>query len=698
MTGVLRYAAIAAVIGLFSSLIGLFLAPWTDGIAFDYLYRLKGGRAAGQAAETAAPVSVIVIDEETYNRPPFAGTPRALWTPHIAAVLNALLDAPATVVGFDTVFATSATGLVRNYDREFLLALHRGASQGRVVIGELLADPQSISPARQFSFAVGLQRNIRPINIRRDPDGVVRAMPLFFDFKEGPRPGFALELAARHRGQQAKPLPDGSIAIGGQPVAGTAGGTLFLDPGVTVRPAPTYSFADIYGCTQAGRDDFFEENFAGRIVLFGSDLVAEDRIVASNRLILPDAPVPGLAGRCTEFADPAAPAAAVSGTMSGVYLHAAAIRQLLGSGGPDRPGRPYSWALLFVTAVVFAAASLTARPMAIAGISLLAIGAPFTAALVFYEVAVVLPLGGLCIAALGGVGGMTGYRRIVLDRDKRYLRRVFSLYLPSSQIDQLVNQEGAPSLGGEERVVTVLFLDIEGFTTISEKLDPAETAALLNNCFDRFGSIIEHHGGYIDKFVGDGLLAIFGAPVIDADHATKSVAAANRVLRSMNETPIVTPAGTLKIRIGVNTGMVLIGNIGSSRRFNYTVIGDTVNLAARLESLNKAYGTYLLVSEETASACRDIALREIDTVMVTGRTQPTKIFEPLPAAGVNADLDRFARALEMYRSGAFADARALFDALADRDPASKALSRRCLDYESAPPGDAWDAVYRPDRK
>jgi hypothetical protein len=84
--------------------------------------------------------------------------------------------------------------------------------------------------------------------------------------------------------------------------------------------------------------------------------------------------------------------------------------------------------------------------------------------------------------------------------------------------------------------------------------------------------------------------------------------------------------------------------------------------------------------------------------MVTGRTQPTKIFEPLPAAGVNADLDRFARALEMYRSGAFADARALFDALADRDPASKALSRRCLDHESVPPGDAWDAVYRPDRK
>ena len=698
MTGVLRYATIAATIGLLSSLIGLFLAPWSDGIAFDFLYRLKGGQSASQATATATPVSVIVIDEETYNRPPFAGTPRALWTPHIAAVLNALLDAGATVVGFDTVFATSATGLVRNYDREFLLALHRGASQGRVVIGELLADPQSISPARQFSFAVGLQRNIRPINIRRDPDGVVRAMPLFFHFEGGPRLSFALELAARHRGAPAKISPDGSIAIGRQTVAGTAGGTLFLDPGVTVRPAPTYSFADIYGCTAAGRGDFFEKHFAGRIVVFGSDLLAEDRVVASNRLILPNARIPNLAGRCTEFAEPATPAAAVGGTMAGVYLHAAAIRQLLGNGGPGRPGQPYSWVLLFVTAVLFATASLTARPVVIAGISLLAVGGPLTAALVFYEFAVVLPLGGLCIAALGGVGGMTGYRRIVLDRDKRYLRQVFSLYLPDSQIDLLVNQEGSPSLGGEERVVTVLFLDIEGFTAISEKLDPAETAALLNDCFDRFGSIIEDHGGYIDKFVGDGLLAIFGAPVIDADHATNSVAAANRVLQSMGEAPFATPTGELKIRIGVNTGMVLIGNIGSSRRFNYTVIGDTVNLAARLESLNKAYGTRVLVSQETAAACRGLALREIDMVMVTGRTQPTKIFEPVPDAGAGSDIERFARALEMYRSGAFADARALFDALADRDPASKVLSRRCLDYESAPPGDAWDAVYRPDRK
>lgn len=695
---VARYAAIAATIGLLSSLIGSFLAPWSDGIAFDFLYRLKGGGLAAQTAENATPVSVIVIDEETYNRPPFAGTPRALWTPHIAAVLNALLDARATVIGFDTVFATSATGLVRNYDRDFLLALRRGASRGRVVIGELLADPQPIAPARQFAFAVGLQRNIRSINILRDPDGVVREMPLYFEFEDGPRPGFALELAARHRGQPVKILPGGSVSIGGRTVGGTAGGTLFLDPGVTTRPAPTYSFADMYGCAAAGRGDFFEEHFAGRIVLIGSDLVAEDRIVASNRLILPNARIPELAGRCTEFAEPAAPAAAVGGTMAGVYLHAAAIRQLLGDGGPARPGQPYAWAWLFITAALFATASLTARPAAIAGISLLAIGGPLAAALVFYEAAVVLPLGGLCIAALGGVGGMTAYRRIVLDRDKRYLRRVFSLYLPDSQIELLVNQEGAPSLGGEERVVSVLFLDIEGFTAISESLDPAGTAALLNNCFDRFGAILEDHGGYIDKFVGDGLLAIFGAPVIDADHAANSVAAANRILRSLDETPVATPTGALKIRIGVNSGMVLIGNIGSSRRFNYTVIGDTVNLAARLESLNKAYGTRLLLSEETAAACRGLALREIDTVMVTGRTQPTKIFEPLLEAVASSDIERFARALDLYRSGAFADARALFESSAERDPVSKVMSRRCADYESAPPGGAWDAVYRPDRK
>jgi len=690
-----RYAGVAAVVALLSGLVGSFLSPWVDGIAFDAVYWLRSDRTEQPAGPEATPVSVIVIDEETYGRPPFAGTPRVLWTPHLATLLNALGEAGATVVGFDMVFATSATGLVLNYDREFLLALRGGAAQGRVVIGELLADPLPVGPAPAFAFAIGHQDNIRPVNIRRDADGVVRSMPMFFDVKDGPKAGFALEIAARYRGRQAARAPDGSVAFDDRTVPGTAGGALFLDPGGNAHPAPTYSFADLHDCAASGRSDFFASHFAGRIVLVGSDLLAEDRVVAGNRLILAGAPPAKVTARCVEYEGPAPPLPAVDNTMAGVYLHAAAIRQILGDGGPLRLTGSGSWAALFLTAFLFAAISVRSGAATMLAGLLLAVGGPVAATVVAYDAALVLPLGGLVIAALGGISGMTAYRHLVVDSSERYLRRVFSLYLPKSQIDRLLAPGGAPLLGGEQRVVTVMFLDLEGFTTIAEDLDPAEAAALLNRCFDRLGAIIEAHEGHIDKYIGDGLIAVFGAPVVDTEHADHAVAAAVAMLRSLEAEPIEAPAGRLRVRIGINTGSVLIGNIGSSRRFNYTVIGDAVNLAARLESLNKAYGSRLLVSDATAAACRAGTFREVDLVAVTGRTAPTTIFQPLPD---NTETDRFAEALGLYRAGAFAEAAAVFGEMAARDPVAAALAGRCAEYGEAPPGADWDGVYRPDSK
>jgi adenylate cyclase len=282
----------------------------------------------------------------------------------------------------------------------------------------------------------------------------------------------------------------------------------------------------------------------------------------------------------------------------------------------------------------------------------------------------------------------------VVDSSERYLRRAFSLYLPKAQVDRLVEAGGAPVLGGEQRTVSIMFVDLEGFTTIAESLEPGEAAALLNRCFDRLGEIIEDNQGHIDKFIGDGLIAIFGAPVADPDHAGKAAASAAAMLRSLEEDPIEAPAGRLRIRIGVNTGSVLIGNIGSSRRFNYTVIGDAVNLAARLENLNKAYGTRLLVSEDTAAACPDWEFREIDQVAVTGRSGATAVFQPVADKD---DAARYAEALALYRQGDFGEARAIFTELAARDPAAAALTRRCERYEKHPPPD-WDGVFRPESK
>ena len=327
-------------------------------------------------------------------------------------------------------------------------------------------------------------------------------------------------------------------------------------------------------------------------------------------------------------------------------------------------------------------------------ILVLAVAGPVALAVAAYTSALVLPLGGMIIAALGGIGGMAGYRRLVVDSSERYLRRAFSLYLPKAQVDRLVEAGGAPVLGGEQRTVSIMFVDLEGFTTIAESLEPGEAAALLNRCFDRLGEIIEDNQGHIDKFIGDGLIAIFGAPVADPDHAGKAAGSAAAMLRSLEEDPIEAPGGRLRIRVGVNTGSVLIGNIGSSRRFNYTVIGDAVNVAARLESLNKAYGTRLLISDDTVAACGEGDFREIDLVAVSGRSAPTAVFQPVTD---RAGAERYAEALALYRQGDFEQARAIFADLAESDPAAAALARRSETYGTNPPPD-WDGIFRPESK
>lgn len=692
-----RNAGATAAIALLSCLAGLFLSPWADGIAFDAVYWLQADRSGNEsapAAPSSTPVSVIVIDEETYRRPPFAGAPRVLWTPHLATVLNALHDAGASVVGFDMVFATSATGLILNYDRDFLLAMRKSGSDGRVVVGELLARPRPLGPTPALTFAIGDPSAIRPVNIRRDPDGVVRSMPLFFPGRDGPRTSFALEVASRHLGGPATRDEDGSALLGGQPVPGTADGTLFLDPGANAHPAPTYSFADLYDCAAAGNTDFFAEHFAGRIVLVGSDLLAEDRAVAANRLLLRHATPAAVSARCSNYEGQILPLPVVDNTMAGVFLHAAAIRQILGPGGPERlVGWPV-WVLLVATGLLFAALSIRPGGIGLFAVLAMAIAVPLAAAMVSYDHALVLPLGGMVVAALGGMGGMMGYRWLIVDSNERFLRRAFSLYLPRSQVERLLEPGGAPALGGERRTVTVMFLDIEGFTAIAEALSPEEAAALLNRCFDRLGEIIEDNLGHIDKFVGDGLIAIFGAPLADPAHATHAVASGMEMLRSLKEEPIEAPTGPLRIRIGINSGSVLIGNIGSSRRFNYTVIGDAVNLTARLEALNKIYGTRLLVSEETAAASDSVEFRKIDRVAVTGRSAPTAIFQPVDDTSAAA---RYSEALELYRQGDFTAAHEIFAELSGDDPAAAALAARCRGYEKNPPAH-WDGVFRPGSK
>jgi adenylate cyclase len=247
-------------------------------------------------------------------------------------------------------------------------------------------------------------------------------------------------------------------------------------------------------------------------------------------------------------------------------------------------------------------------------------------------IAEVAPATAAALALFAGVA----WRYFVEDREKRHVRRLFGRYVSKDVVDQLMADPGLVKLGGQRRTMTVLFSDIRGFTAASERGEPEAVVAQLNEYFGAMVDVLFRHRGTLDKFVGDMVMGLFGAPLADPAHADHAVATAlemSATLDALNARWTAEGRPTLDIGIGINTGEMIAGNIGSEAIMSYTVIGDAVNLGARLESLNKAHGTRILISESTrASLTRPVATRAIGEVTVKGRTRPVLVYEVRAAA------------------------------------------------------------------
>jgi len=232
------------------------------------------------------------------------------------------------------------------------------------------------------------------------------------------------------------------------------------------------------------------------------------------------------------------------------------------------------------------------------------------------------------VALFGGVS----YQYFVEGREKRKMKRLFGQYVSKDVYEQLVANPSLARLGGQRREMTVLFSDIRGFTTVTERGQPEEIVGMLNEYFTRMVDIVFRHRGTVDKFVGDMVMALFGAPLDDPDHADHAVEAALEMIAELVELNQGWKAqgrfAELDIGVGVNTGIMIAGNIGSDAIMSYTVIGDAVNLGSRLESLNKQYGTRIIVSDATRRALKGRYLyRPLGEVVVKGKTEPVAIFE-----------------------------------------------------------------------
>jgi adenylate cyclase len=399
----------------------------------------------------------------------------------------------------------------------------------------------------------------------------------------------------------------------------------------------------------------------------------------------------------------------VSPLYPGVEIHAAVIDSILTRSFMVRP----EWSKLFdVLSIVALGAGVAAalpylsplKGLAFAGAMSIAYIVVARALFVTAQVwlSMVYPL--LALAATYTV--LTAYYYVTEQRQRKKVKEAFQHYVAPVVVEEMLKDPRRLKLGGEVKVLTVLFSDLEGFTTYSERFAPPEMAEMLGEYYNRVTEQVFMHRGTLKEYVGDELMAIFGAPLEHADHAAQACAAALAMRDKRRDLATEWKAigrPQLRARTGINTGPMLVGNLGSKYRFAYGVLGDHVNLGSRLEGLNKVYGTEILIGENTARLVEGaFALREVDMVRVLGRTQAVRIYELVGTLGAPRTPEQekasraYAAGLEAYRQQVWNDAVALFgEALAEcpDDGPSRTMRGRCEAYRQAPPPEEWRGVF-----
>lgn len=704
MTTARRNRSIVLGLGLAVSLVVLALRAWLaplEAVAMDLQMRLRGPRPPDPR------VALVVIDDtsvDLYGRWPWPRT-------RVAEVVDRLAAAGASVIAFDVVFSEpSRRDEVVDLgaeDEALAAAIERS---GRTVLGyffrrRLPPGAPSVPPERlagaRFTRAIappggypgvprrpGVETNLAGFidaaaaqgffNNERE-QGVLRHFGLVVEHAGGYYPALPLVAVALalERPLALSPRAGGLpvIELGSERVRADERGALWLDYAGPSGTFPTYPVADLL----AGRVP--AEALAGRIVFFGATEVGIGDLFASP----------------------------FGSEVPGVEVHANVADNLLAGRYIRDAGAQGAWSLL---------ALLLIGPLAAFLVS--AIERHLVGSLV--AIAAVLVWPAVCYAAFRTLGWhlqmvppvLAGGAALVLalryqvgfvEARARQIRRTFQRYVSAAVVEEMLRHPERVELGGVRREMTVLFSDIRGFTTLAESLDSEQVVRLLNEFFTPMTRLVLAAGGTLDKYMGDALMAFFGAPVEQPDHAGRACAAAlamraelarlNAAWRAAGRFP---EGAGLGIGIGLNSGPMSVGNMGSDQIFDYTVIGDEVNLGSRIEGLNKNYASEVLVSGATAAAAGDFVFRQLDRVRVKGKHEAVALYELLarrPAPEAEARAAAFAAALASYRGRDFAGAERAFAALAAEpggDGPAGVFRDRCRRYATAPPPPDWDAV------
>jgi adenylate cyclase len=575
------------------------------------------------------------------------------------------------------------------------------ASQNKQRVNEFLnylsfqAYPQVIHPEYGKLFEGYLVEGVSPnlpqfaeytknfgfYNVFPDSDGTIRRVPVIIRFQGNYYPSLDVAAALAYTNRPLDQVavffnPNGleRIDFGPATIPTDPAGSVQIDFHGEAKTFPTYSMADV---VQRKLDPSV---FRDRLVLVGPT--------------------------ATGIADMAVTPFQQAG-FPGVEVHANFVDNLLEGSFIRRGPREFlvdiGFLLLFSLAagvLLSVLPSLRATIIVVATLALFFALAQYLFSAYRVWIAMFLPTTTLAV----NYAAITSYRFFFEEREKRKIRGAFHQYVPPGLISQLLQRPELLRLGGDERDITAMFSDIRGFTTLSEGLSPSALVDLLNEYLSEMTDVIFRHWGTLDKYIGDAIMAFWGSPYPQEDHPERACRAALEMLQSLKKLQArwdTEGRPRIDIGVGINTGPMLVGNMGSSKRFNYTIMGDNVNLASRLEGLNKQFATRLIVSESTYLRVREkMVARELDLIRVKGKLKPVTIYELLGGIegyeGFKDLVERFHEGLTAYRSGCWETAIECFQNLVrdyPQDGPSGIFAKRCRDLVEQPPEGVWDGVF-----
>jgi adenylate cyclase len=649
-------------------------------------------RLGADPSHAAADIVLLAVDQaslDAYNKQQGLPWP---WPRQIyVAVLDFLKTGGAKTVFFDLIL-TEPSGFGVEDDAAFAAAIGRSghvflpfflsketrqddpaaaAVLGRFALAGRSVPRQAIQPFNSVTLPledlIGSVQGMGNVQLAPDGDSVYRRIPLVFAYQGLTLPGLPLVLAEQARG----PLDLSHIPLdlSGQMIL------RFHGPAETYK---TYSIAAVIN-SQAQ----IEEGTAPQI----------DPAEFAGKTVIVGTTAPGLYDlRPTPF----------GGVYPGMEILATAVDNLV-HGDYVRPvsaAVTVGW-ILALSLLAGLGTTLLKKIWHLGVFLLFVLALPASAAWLTFRAGAWLEFAAPLFAVLAGFITASLLNYGVEGRQRRFIKSAFRFYLSPDVIDRVLENPGLLKLGGARREITAFFSDLAGFTSLSEGLSPEALVGFLNAYLSEMTDIILGLGGTLDKYEGDAIIAFWNSPLDQPDHALRACRAAIRCqmrLAELREEFKRTSGREIRMRIGLSSGPAVVGNMGSERRFDYTAMGDTMNLASRLEGACKAYKIFTLVSEETASRVGDeIVTREVDLIRVVGKKQLIRIFELIGekdniAAGGIERIGRFRAALEAYRAGQWARAQGSFEALAG-DPVAEVYAGRCRSFLSSPPPADWDGVY-----